>query len=98
MLVDLAPTAGQALLMHNLLLRKTRADLTRMEAAEIDQEGLSQAKRHHPSGVHGLSAPYHVEESELVVGSIYGDSTYRIQKESELTWPAHSLFGMIQIL
>jgi len=68
-LVDLALTAGQAALMLNLPLRNTWADLARMEAEEIDQEVLSQTMRQHPSGVHVLSAPRHVEEGELINGA-----------------------------
>ncbi len=65
-LVDLALTAGQAALMLNLPLRNTWADLAHMDTGEIDQEVLSQTLRSHPSGVHILSAPRRVEESELI--------------------------------
>lgn len=65
-LVDLALTAGQASLMLNLPLRNTWADLAKVESDEIDQEVLNMTLRDHPSGVHVLSAPRRVEESELV--------------------------------
>lgn len=65
-LVDLALTAGQASLMLNLPLRNTWTDLARVEPEEIDLEVLSMTLRDHPSGVHVLSAPRRVEESELI--------------------------------
>lgn len=65
-LVDLALTAGQASLMLNLPLRNTWADLAKVESDEIDEEVLNMTLRDHPSGVHVLSAPRRVEESELV--------------------------------
>ncbi len=68
-LVDLALTAGQSALMLNLPLRNTWADLARMEVEGIDPDVLSQTMRQHPSGVHVLSAPRHVEEGELIEGT-----------------------------
>ncbi len=65
-LVDMAFTAGQASLMLNLPLRNTWYDLARIEPDEIDQEVVSMTLRDHPSGVHVLSAPRRVEESELI--------------------------------
>ena len=67
-LIDLALTAGQAALMLNLPLRNTWADLANVATDEIDDEVIAQTMRQHASGVHVLSAPRRVEESELVTG------------------------------
>lgn len=65
-LVDLAFIAGQTALMLNLPIRNTWADLIHISNDEIDHEVLGMTMRSHPSGVHVLSAPQHVEDGERI--------------------------------
>ena len=65
-LVDLSLAAGQSVLMLNLSLRNSWADLARMPIDQLDQETVRRVLIHHSSGVSVLAAPRLPADSELI--------------------------------
>jgi pilus assembly protein CpaE len=65
-LVDLSLAAGQSVLMLNLSLRSTWADLARIPVDELTLETVRRVLIHHSSGVSVLAAPRLPADGDLV--------------------------------
>ncbi len=65
-LVDLSLAAGQSVLMLNLSLRNTWADLARMPIDQVNLEAVRRVLIHHSSGVSVLAAPRLPADSDQV--------------------------------
>ncbi len=66
LLLDMAFINGQNALMLDVPLRRTWADLGRMDPEEIESEVLEQVILHHSSGLDVLAAPKLVEDAETI--------------------------------
>lgn len=68
-LLDLVLSAGHAALLLNLSLKRTWADLARLEPDEYDAELVEGHLQAHPSGVRLLSSPLQSEDGDGVGGA-----------------------------
>ena len=65
-ILDLVLTAGQVALMLNAPLRRTWADIARVNPAELDWMALQSIIGKHESGLHLIAAPTFPTEAELI--------------------------------
>jgi len=66
LLLDLVLMAGQVALMLNFPLKRTWADITHIEASELDAEVVRSVTNRHDSGTYFVSAPTYPSESEAL--------------------------------
>jgi pilus assembly protein CpaE len=66
LLLDLVPAAGQIALMLNMPLKRTWADLTEYNAADIDSDLLKTIVSKHTNGLEFVAAPTYPEEAQAI--------------------------------
>lgn len=74
LVIDLVLTAGQIALMLNAPLRRTWADIARIDPAELDWEALQSIIGKHDSGVHLIAAPTFPTEAELITDELFAQA------------------------
>jgi len=79
-LLDLNMMAGQIALMLNATLRRTWADIARMNPVELEWEVLQSIIATHESGVAFIAAPTFPTESELIHANLLDGSLRLLQK------------------
>jgi pilus assembly protein CpaE len=72
--LDLVLTAGQIALMLNAPLRRTWADIARVNPDELDWEALQSIIGKHDGGVHLIAAPTFPTEAELITEELFAQA------------------------
>jgi pilus assembly protein CpaE len=74
LVADMVLTAGQIALMLNMPLKRTWADIAKIEANELDWEVLQSIINRHDCGIHWIAAPTYPSEAEALNANMFKQS------------------------